>query len=102
MTSSGDLVSVTGLGTLATVKRSGSTTDWLAKVDMSTGVATPIGDTGFGSIWGLGFWKNKVFGFTSGGAFVLIDPSTGVATSVETGSPTWWGAGVTTSAPVID
>ena len=28
-------------------------------------------------IWGIAFWKNKVFGFTNGGQFITIDPNTG-------------------------
>jgi hypothetical protein len=40
-----------------------------------------------------------VFGFTSAGEFVLINPETGAGTLV-TSDPTisWWGAGVTTAA----
>ena len=46
--SSGDLVSVKGLGTLATVKSpSFGGTDWLARLDPATGKATLIGDTGY-------------------------------------------------------
>ena len=43
-----------------------------------------------------------MFGFTSGQTFVLIDVTTGAASLVEAGDVSWWGAGVTTSAPVID
>ncbi|HEY3351764.1 MAG TPA: hypothetical protein VGQ83_00825 [Polyangia bacterium] len=103
MTSSGDLVSVTGFGTVATVKKGLGGTDWLARVDPNTGVATPIGDTGQTDIWGLGYWKGKVFGFTEGGRFVLINVQTGAATVQPNGGGiAWWGAGVTTSAPTID
>jgi hypothetical protein len=98
--SSGDLVSVAGYGTLITVL--GSKSDQLARVDPATGTATIIGDTGFNQIWGLGFWKNKVFGFTDQGEFITIDPKTGAGTLVsrEAAFP-YWGAGVTTSVPVI-
>jgi hypothetical protein len=102
MSSSGDIVSVTGFGTVATVKRGLGLTDWLVRLDANTGVATVIGDTGVTDIWGLGFWKNKVYGFTDANEFVLIDIHTGAAEMVKTGSVAWWGAGVTTSAPYID
>ncbi len=102
LTSSGDVVSVTGFGTVATVKQGSAGNDLLARVDPSTGVATIIGDTGVADIWGVGFWENKVFGFTSGRQFVLIDVTTGQAMQVEAGDIEWWGAGVTTSAPVIE
>lgn len=99
--SSGDIVSVRGLGTFATVTDL-SGTDKLASIDPTTFRATIIGDTGFGSIWGLGFWGNKVFGFTDTRKFILIDVTTGQGTEVEPSSINWWGAAVTTSAPVIE
>jgi large repetitive protein len=102
MTSSGDIVSVTGFGTVATAVKPGSETDWLVRVDPVTGAATPIGDTGVYGIWGLGFWGTEIYGFTSENKFVLIDRDTGHATEIEAGPTSWWGAGVTTEAPVID
>ena len=33
---------------------------------------------------------------------ILIDPETGYTTVQQVGSVVWWGAGVSTSAPVID
>jgi hypothetical protein len=99
--SSGDIVSVTGFGTVATVKN-GSTNDYLARIDESTGAATIIGTTGYPDIWGIGFWANKVFGFVATNQFVLIDVDTGAATYVSTGPENWAGAGVTTIAPIVD
>lgn len=99
--SSGDVVSVKHFGTLATVTVQGSANDWLARVDPLTGRATLIGDTGFARIWGLGFWKDQVYGFTDAAQFVLLDPVSGRASLVSAGGGAWWGAGVTTSAPVI-
>jgi len=98
--SSGDLVSVASYGTLVTVSGPGS--DRLARIDPLTGTATIIGDTGFQKVWGLGFWGDRVFGFTTTGQFILIDPKTGAGTLVEA-MPAYpfWGAGVTTSVPVI-
>jgi large repetitive protein len=99
-TSSGDLVAVEGFGTVQTV--TGTTNDRLARLAPQTFAATPIGtDTGFGQIWGVAFWKNKIYGFTNGGAFILIDPTTGVATLVSNTGMSWYGAAVTTLAPVI-
>jgi hypothetical protein len=98
--SSGDIVSVAGFGTVATVKN-GSTNDYLARIDLETGNATMIGTTGYPDIWGIGFWKNKVYGFVATNQFVLIDVDTGEATYVSTGPENWTGAGVTTIAPII-
>jgi hypothetical protein len=98
--SSGDIVSVDGYGTLGTV--SGEDGDQLARIDPGTGKATVIGPIGFKHVWGIGFWKDKVFGFTENGEFVLIDPKTGKGTLVERDSAApFWGAGVTTSVPVV-
>ncbi|HEY1554880.1 MAG TPA: hypothetical protein VGF94_08605 [Kofleriaceae bacterium] len=98
--SSGDLVSVDNFGTVQTVP--GATHDVLVRLAPMTFAATAIGtNTGFDMIWGLGFWKNKVFGFTNGGQIITIDPTTGAGTVVSSGGPGWYGAAVTTVAPVI-
>jgi hypothetical protein len=97
--SSGDLVSVASFGTVATVKN-GSEIDYLARIDEATGAATMIGSTGYADIWGIGSWRNKVFGFVATNQFVLIDVTTGAATYISTGPENWAGAGVTTRAPI--
>jgi hypothetical protein len=98
--SSGDLVAVSGFGTMQTVTGGGN--DVLARLAPQTFAATAVGgDTGFGQIWGVAFWKNKVYGFTNGGDFILIDPATGRAQLVSHNGINWWGAAVTTLAPVI-
>lgn len=104
--SSGDIVSVRGFGTMATVAMGETGPDCLARIDLLTGgTATPINVsgncTGFEDIWGLGFWKGQIFGFTNNYQFILIDPDTGVGSLVENSVPYWWGAGVTTEAPII-
>ena len=99
--SSGDLVSVEDLGTLQTADN-GIGPDRLVKLAPGTFTATTVGaDTGFSEIWGIAFWKDKVFGFTNGGEFITIDPTTGVGTLVTGNGPSWWGAAVTTLAPVV-
>jgi hypothetical protein len=99
--SSGDLVAVDGFGMMQTVP--GSSSDQLVQLAPGTFAATPIGTgTGFSDIWGLAFWKGKVYGFTNTGQFVLIDPTTGDATLVTNNGVQWWGAAVTTVAPVIE
>jgi hypothetical protein len=100
--SSGDLVAVDGFGMVQTVP-GGSSGDQLVRLATSTFAATPIGTgTGFSDIWGLAFWKNQIYGFTNTGQFVLIDPTTGDATLVVNNGVEWWGAAVTTTAPVIE
>ncbi len=99
--SSGDLVSVAG-ATYATVNEGGfGENDTLVSVDPKTGKATRIGDTGFAGIYGLGYWKQKLFGFSTSNQFLLIDIATGKGTLQKTGAQSWNGAGVTTAAPTI-
>jgi hypothetical protein len=101
--SSGDLVGVDGFGVVQTVPGSGGGHDQLVRLAPNSLAATPIGtgDTGFDNIWGIAFWKTKVFGFTKQGEFVLIDRATGAGTLVSSNGVEWWGAAVTTKAPVI-
>lgn len=100
MGSSGDIVSVAGFGTAATVTTGWGGSDQLVRVD-SDSSADPIGDTGFEDLWGLGFWGDKVYGFAEDGSFVLLDVTTGDAQLIERAGVAWWGAGVTTHAEVI-
>jgi hypothetical protein len=99
MISSGDIVSVVGFGTVATVKN-GSENDYLARIDEATGAGTIIGATNYTDIWGIGFWRNQVYGFVATNQFVLIDVNTGAANFVSLGPENWAGAGVTTRAPI--
>jgi hypothetical protein len=107
--SSGDIVSVRGLGTLATVDVVGETEDYLAWIDPANGwKATLIGTgTGKDKIFGLGFWGGTIFGFVDDGSgagtgeLVTIDKGTGVAAPATMSQFRWYGAGVTTKAPII-
>ncbi len=99
--SSGDVVGVFQLGTLATAIRDDWASDHLVRIDPNTGEATDVADTGVAHIWGLGFWQNRLFGFAESGEFVVIDATTGETELVEQTGIEWWGAAVTTAAPVI-
>lgn len=101
---SGDIVAVLGDGMYATVKRTGETTDWLARIDVTTGQATIIGSQGVGAtaIYGLGYWRSVLYGFNNEGKVLAIDRTTGVGSVVSNQGNIWWGAGVTTLAKVID
>ncbi len=98
--SSGDLVAIEGFGTVQTTL--GAPWDVLSKLEPVTFKATPAPQsTGYGQIWGVAYWKGKVFGFTQLGQFVVIDPATGVGTVIQSNGPEWWGAAVTTIAPIF-
>ena len=100
--SSGDIVSIKSFGTVATVIVEGDDTDHLAWIDPVTWEAELIGDTNRDKIFGIGFWRNKIYGFTDNMEFVTLSQSDGSASDERTGDIRWWGAGVTTLAPVID
>jgi hypothetical protein len=100
--SSGDLVSVTSVGTaqIATGAILGSP-DRLVQLAPPGFSGTEVGTTGFGQVWGLAYWKNRLFGFTYAGDIIVVDQSTGKGTVVQSGGPNWFGAAVTTSAPIL-
>ena len=119
-----------GLATIRSCSKNGSktcdtTNDYLAGIDMqSLGTAFSSGQPspsllsgiyggsassngtgiGFGSVYGLGAWQGKVFGFTRNGAAATptlldIDPATGTGTVLKSGfafTNGWSGAGVST------
>jgi hypothetical protein len=102
-TLSGDIVSVEGAGTYVTVEREDLDSDVLALLDPLTGEIEPIGTgIGYRSLFGLGYWRQHLYGFSSHGELVDIDFETGAGTLVtdETGTDQFWGAGVTTIAPI--
>jgi hypothetical protein len=106
--SSGDLIGVRGLGIYATVNIGSAGTDYLAKIDPTTWAATPLGTgTGFSDIFGLGFWDGTIYGFVDDkanhtGTIISIDANTGAGTQLDGNTVEWFGAGVTTDAPIIE
>jgi hypothetical protein len=76
--------------------------DILVELTPETGMAVPIGTgTGFGSLFGLGYWRNRLYAFSNSGQLVEINIDTGAGTLLTdmTGADQFWGAGVTTLAP---
>lgn len=100
--SSGDIVSIVGFGTFATVTVEGQSTDHLARLNSVDWSASVIGDIGKDKIFGIGFWGGDIYGFTDGMEFVTIDPFSGLVTDTRVSSVQWWGAAVTTLAPIVD
>ena len=111
--SSGDIISLIQdqNRTYATVKLQvdgGSPgTDLLAEVDPTDGhLKRIIGDTKQTNLFGFGYWAGKGYGFSDTGRIVQIDMSSGNSTVLLTltddaGTPLpWFGAGVTTQAPI--
>lgn len=111
--SSGDIVSVqtgpTEYHTYATVKcgnnyqTPGCESDLLAEIDPVTGNARIIGPTGYQQIFALGYWGNKIYGFTKSGDYILMDVQTAQSALIAS-DPTrdYWGAGNTTRPYIVD
>jgi hypothetical protein len=100
---SGDVVAIAGDAMYATLKRSGSTTDVLARIEPTTGVATIIGAAngiGFERTYGLGYWGGTLYAFDADGNIISINRTTGAGTSIATRPVAFWGAGVTTVAKI--
>lgn len=111
--SSGDIVSIVGLGTFATVKRydAPDDPDVLVRMDFAEDGSSTVevlgpvveGARGFRQIFGIGYWGRSIYGFTNSGELVEINRDTGAGrlVSESTGAEQFWGAGVTTVAPVL-
>ncbi len=118
---SGDLVSVAGAGTYATVinnvdcdpsTRVRDACDHLARIEFnSNGSIRTLRDIGiignqefyWSGVFGLGYWGATLYGFTTDGVLLRIRRDNAEATvEVEhTGADRFFGAGVTTRAYVI-
>lgn len=60
------------------------------------------GQQGFGGIYGIAAWNDKVFGFSHAGDVLSIEDVDGSACLLQSNSSTRWsGAGVTTIAPIV-
>jgi len=111
--SSGDIVSIAGLGTFATVKRveQPDSPDVLVQMTFGEDGSTQArvlgsvveGERPYRQIFGLGYWGRALYGFTNTGELVEIDRESGAGRLVSetTGAEQFWGAGVTTVVPVV-
>ena len=76
--SAGDLAFYNGL-LYAAVSKGGSAESYLATVDVRTGAATIVGNTGYVNVWGVVAGSGALYGATDGGLFLAISPITGRA-----------------------
>jgi hypothetical protein len=89
--SSGD-VAYAGGHLLASVNP-GGTNDSIATIALPGGATTVVGTTSLPWVWGLASAGGTLYGFTLSREIVTIDPATGVATHLATGTADWYGAG---------
>lgn len=93
--SSGDVFSVLGTGTFASVDQDGD--DVIVEVDPTTGAITrQIVSVPYTGIWGIAGWDDVIFAFDGEGDVLTIDPATGAWSVVTTFPVSWYGAGVRT------
>ncbi len=96
--SSGDVFSIEGVGTYATVDKGGGLPDQLVAVDPQTGGVTSVVTAlaGYSEVWGLAGWAGRVYAFDAGGDVLVIDLATGTVQAKKATGKAWWGAGVRT------
>jgi hypothetical protein len=107
--SSGDFIALIRNGNKAflTVKTidpdAGSGNDLLAEIDPSSGqIKQILGDTQKKNLYGFGQWAGTGYGFSDTGEILEVDMATGAAATLLTldaGTRSWFGAGVTTDSP---
>ena len=73
------------------VKGTGSS-DRIVRVNPDTGNTTLLGSVGTATIYGIGYADGDLWGFTSGGKALKINPNTGVGSGITGVSGNWWGA----------
>jgi hypothetical protein len=106
LTTAGDLVAVSdgtmyGLADKGPGGTDATTNNWLITVDTRTGVGTPVGQIGFGKVYGAAYSGGKVYAFTADGKIIEINRQTGAGTMVKSTTTVFWGAGVTASVPIL-
>ena len=106
---SGDLIAAGPNGMFLTATIPGiprDAGDSFVKFDPKTGRRLAlVGQTGYDRLFGLGYWGGKIFGFTTPGDILQLDPKTAKATLVRRvdagpdAGTVFYGAGSTTVAP---
>jgi hypothetical protein len=105
--SSGDIVSVKNGPTYLTVKGD-NCDDCVLEVDPTTGAMKKNwGSIKHTNVFGLAFWAGSIYGFDDGGELFEVTLTGGTLTTTPIAIPghpsnlSFWGAGSTTSAPVV-
>ncbi len=89
----GDMVGLPD-GLLYCAMSNDSTGDQSALVvyDMSSGTIIHTGNTGTGSLYGVAYAEERLFGFNGDGEIFELDQSDGRATRIRDTEEAWWGA----------
>jgi hypothetical protein len=100
--SSGDVVSIAGVGTYLTVTGNECTDhDCIIQVNPTTGeMIGKIGDLSYSEVYGLAYWKGNLYGFDAAGDIFTYDLASHQSTPIlSNGSNPYYGAGTSTCAP---
>lgn len=87
---SGDIVGLPDGNLYWTVR--GAEADEVVRIDPASGRTTNLGAVRLRAIFGLGYADNQLFGFSSSGNVVVIDPSNGRVLNQRTLEGRWFGA----------
>ena len=93
---SGDLVGLPDGFLYWTVR--GAVSDELVRVDPMTGGAFWVGPVVEDRLYGLGYDQGQLYGFSSDGEIVRIDPGDATSQVLSVDATAWWGA---TTNPVV-
>jgi DNA-binding beta-propeller fold protein YncE len=66
--------------------------DRVVRVDPSSGATTPLPLLGVNDVYGLGFANSQMFGFSSDGRVLTIDPTSGAVMQNQSLPGSWNGA----------
>lgn len=72
--------------------------DGLVRVDPTSGATAWVGGVGGAKLFGLGYDQGTLYGFSSEGEILAIDPATAATTTLSSDGTAWWGA---TTNPVV-
>lgn len=90
-TFAGDMVGLPD-GLLYCAMSDGSASTSLVVYDMASGSIVRTGSTGTGSLYGVGYAEDTLFGFNAEGRIYILDQSSGTARQVTDTNEVWWGA----------
>ena len=101
----GDLVAVAD-GTMYAISDEGPVGDefddnLLLTVNTANGSAAPVGQIGFGQVFGVAYANGHVYAFNNAGKIIEIDRATGAGTERASHPVEFWGAGVSPLVPLI-
>lgn len=81
LSSAGDLEFINGV-LYATLDRNGFNNSFLARINLSNGAATLIGDMRFKDVWGLALRGGVLYGATNSGQLIRVNTANGVGTLI--------------------